>query len=144
MYDILGYWNWKSKITDKLYILNGTVRNIIETPGNFLIHLQIKNFFFKNILKKIKEYESTSILEYLCYFYLCEIEGKKIEREIFDFYNSKILNYFKYISSYKELQPLIYTYILKYNQKFSTDKKILIMIIFIIITLVFMVINMRH
>jgi len=146
-YETYGYYNKEIYDTqkEKNFIKDADDGyHIIGYPGGYKTTDQ-KILLFKNaIYKKLKEKlssqtfvlgeESSSFMEtlkeYLTYFYLCELSGDKLETtdEIFKTYNPHIYKYFNEVFDIHYFKPLIYTYILKYNQIYYIPEKHRIMI----------------
>jgi hypothetical protein len=97
-------------------------------PGGYKLHKQ-KIILFKekikaNLIKNILIKPTFDLFkEYTIYFYLCELDGTKIEDTIFNKYNENIHDYFE--EKFFYIRRIIYTYILKYSQTFVTKKYII-------------------
>jgi hypothetical protein len=83
-----------------------------------------KNKIRDSLLKPIGNCSSyTNLKNYILYFYLCELDGNKIDDPICNLYHKHIEGYF--IDHYYKMKELICTYILKYHGDLQVEYKIL-------------------
>jgi len=116
---------YKSQIEENCIIntLNENIDN--GFPGGFKLHKQ-KIILFKekikeNLIRNIHIKPTFDLLkDYSIYFYLSELDGTKIEDEIYNKYNKNIYDYFEELI--KIIPEIVYTYTLKYSQTFISEK----------------------
>jgi hypothetical protein len=134
LYETYGYYNKEIYDEQKAnnFIINTKVNSeIADYPGGFKLTDQNILLFKETIRKKLAEKPSTTFItlkEYIIYFYLCELSGDELKTtdDIFKTYNPHINKYFDELWSTKLFSPLIYTYILKYNQTYYVPTKLII------------------
>jgi hypothetical protein len=114
------------------YIINTNNDIILGYPGGFKETDQ-KILLFKETINKILIEKSLSISLsfsiptfeilklYILYFYLCELSEDSLKKsnDIFISYDPHINNYFNELWYINFLQPIIYTYKLKYDQTYN-------------------------
>lgn len=118
IYSSSSYYFISENITRQVSYKDG----IIDLPGAYYPHLHKIKLFKENIKQKLIEgSDNPNLFNYIIYFYLCEIEGKKIDAHIFNIYDQFIENYFITLALQKPYKPLIYTYLLRYCKKSSYE-----------------------
>ena len=94
-----------------------------EQIGHYNLYLSKIILFKKKVLDILTVFNINNLKYYIIYFYLCELEGTKIEQNIVNMYSPHIEDYL--VSNYERMPDLIATYVFKYNLTIDTKYKTL-------------------